>query len=80
MIKVMFFDGVVREYEDGVFLYDVVVSIFNLLVKKVLVVKVNGELYDFMWLFEGDVEVVLIMVKDLEGLEFIWYDVVYVLV
>lgn len=61
VIKMIFFDGVVKEYLKGLLIEDIVVFISLGLKKKVLVGKVNGELLDLCMLIEEDGSFEIIM-------------------
>jgi threonyl-tRNA synthetase len=79
MIQVTLPDGSVRDYEAGVTPMDVAKSISNSLAKKVLVARVNGDLYDITRPLEGHVSVELLTAKDPDGLELIRHDAAHVL-
>lgn len=78
----IFFDGDVCDYDVGVIFVDVVKFILIFLVKKVIFVIVDGVYWDMQWLIEVDVKIVINIIKDndVEVLEFICYDCVYIMV
>ena len=79
MIQVTLPDGSVREYEAGATPMDVAKSISNSLAKKVLVARVDGDLYDVTRPLEGSASVELLTAKDEDGLELIRHDAAHVL-
>lgn len=79
MIQVTLTDGSVRDYEGGATPMDVAKSISNSLAKKVLVARVNGDLYDVTRPLEGSASVELLTAKDPDGLELIRHDAAHVL-
>jgi len=79
MIQVTLPDGSVREYEAGATPMDVAKSISNSLAKKVIVARVDGDLYDATRPLEGDASVELLTAKDPDGLELIRHDAAHVL-
>ena len=79
MIQVTLPDGSVREYEAGSTPMDVAKSISNSLAKKVIVARVDGELFDATRPLEGSASVELLTAKDPDGLELIRHDAAHVL-
>lgn len=79
MIQVTLPDGSVREYEAGTTPMDVAKSISNSLAKKVIVARVNGDLFDATRPLEGSASVELLTAKDPEGLDLIRHDAAHVL-
>ena len=79
MIQVTLPDGAVREYEAGTTPLDVAKSISNSLAKRVIVARVDGELYDATRPLEGNAALELLSAKDPEGLELIRHDAAHVL-
>jgi len=79
MIQVTLPDGSVRDYEAGATPMDVAKSISNSLAKKVLVARVDGDLYDVTRPLEGSASVELLTAKDPDGLELIRHDAAHVL-
>ena len=79
MIQVTLPDGSVREYERGATPMDVAKSISNSLAKKVIVARVDGDLFDATRELEGDASVELLTAKDPEGLDLIRHDAAHVL-
>lgn len=65
MVKIIFFDGVVKEFVKGIIIEDIVVFISLGLKKKLLVGKLNGKEIDLRILIneDGIVEIII------EGLE-----------
>lgn len=80
MIYLIFFDYFVCEYQFGIIGLEVVVGIFKLFVKKVIVMVLDGELVDLFDLIYVNVNIEIVICDDLWVLEFICYDVVYVMV
>jgi len=79
MIQVTLPDGSVRDYEAGSTPMDVAKSISNSLAKKVIVARVDGELFDATRPLEGSASVELLTAKDPEGLDLIRHDAAHVL-
>ncbi|GLQ19753.1 threonine--tRNA ligase [Algimonas porphyrae] len=79
MLTLTFPDGASREYDAGVTALEVAKSISSGLAKKVLAVKLDGELQDATRPIEGDARIELITAKDPEGLELIRHDAAHVL-
>ena len=79
MIQVTLPDGSVREYEAGSTPMDVAKSISNSLAKKVIVARVDGELFDATRPLEGSASVELLTAKDPDGLDLIRHDAAHVL-
>ena len=79
MIQVTLPDGSVRDYDAGATPMDVAKSISNSLAKKVLLARVDGDLYDITRPLEGNASVELLTAKDPDGLELIRHDAAHVL-
>ncbi|MEO9971121.1 MAG: threonine--tRNA ligase [Hyphomonadaceae bacterium] len=79
MIQVTLPDGAVREYEAGATPLDVAKSISNSLAKRVIVARVDGELYDATRPLEGSAALELLTAKDPDGLDLIRHDAAHVL-
>lgn len=79
MITLTFPDGNTRDYEAGVTALTVAKSISSGLAKKVLAVKLDGELRDANRAIESDAKIELITAQDPEGLELIRHDAAHVL-
>ncbi len=73
MIKITFPDGNVREYAQGTSSMDIAKSISMGLAQKVLVVKVNGEIWDATRPINDDVTLQLLTWDDTEGKSTFWH-------
>ncbi|MGJ8560977.1 MAG: threonine--tRNA ligase [Litorimonas sp.] len=79
MVTLTFPDGNIRDYDDGVTALEVAKSISSGLAKKVLAVKLDGELLDATRPIETNAKIELITAKDPEGLELIRHDASHVM-
>lgn len=79
MIKLTFPDGNIREYASGVTALEVAKSISSGWAKKVLAVKLDGELLDASRPIEADAKIELVTAQDPEGLELIRHDASHVM-
>lgn len=79
MPTLTFPDGNARTYDDGVTALAVAKSISSGLAKKVLAVKLDGELLDATRPITADAKIELITAKDPEGLELIRHDASHVM-
>lgn len=79
MPTLTFPDGASRDYDNGVTALEVAKSISSGLAKKVLAVKLDGELLDATRPIETDAKIELVTAKDPEGLELIRHDAAHVL-
>lgn len=80
VVKIIFFDGVVKEFLKGVIIEEIVVFISLGLKKKVVVGKLNDEMIDFVILIEEDGVVFIIILDFEDGLYILCYLIVYFLV
>lgn len=78
-ISLTFPDGNIREYAPGVTALEVAKSISSGLAKKVLAVKLDGELLDASRPIEAGAKIELITAQDPEGLELIRHDASHVM-
>jgi len=78
-ISLTFPDGNIRDYDDGVTALQVAKSISSGLAKKVLAVKLDGELLDATRPIHADAKIELVTAKDPEGLELIRHDASHVM-
>lgn len=79
MVKLTFPDGNIRDYAPGVTALEVAKSISSGLAKKVLAVKLDGELLDAARPIERDAKIELVTAQDSEGLELIRHDASHVM-
>ena len=79
MVTLTFPDGNTREFEAGTNALQVAKSISSGLAKKVLAVKLDGELLDANRPIEKDAKIELVTAKDPEGLELIRHDAAHVM-
>jgi threonyl-tRNA synthetase len=79
MLKLTFPDGNIRDYAPGVTALEVAKSISSGLAKKVLAVKLDGELLDATRPIEADAKIELVTAQDPEGLELIRHDASHVM-
>ena len=79
MPTLTFPDGASRDYDNGVTALEVAKSISSGLAKKVLAVKLDGELRDATRPIDQDAKIELVTAKDPEGLELIRHDAAHVL-
>ena len=79
MLTLTFPDGQKRQYEHGITGMEIAGSISKSLEKKVLAVKVNGNLWDSSRAIEQDADIIFITAADPEGLELIRHDCAHVL-
>lgn len=79
MPTLTFPDGASRDYDPGVTALQVAKSISSGLAKKVLAVKLDGELRDATRPINDDAKIELVTAKDPEGLELIRHDAAHVL-
>ncbi|MEL7231253.1 MAG: threonine--tRNA ligase [Pseudomonadota bacterium] len=79
MITLTFPDGAEREFESGTTALDVAKSISKSLMKKVLAVKLDGDLRDATRPIEADAKVEFVTAQDPEGLEMIRHDAAHVM-
>lgn len=73
MINITFPDGAVRQYEKGTTALDIAKSISEGLARKVLAVKVNGEVRDAFRPIEEDAEVRFLTWDDKDGQSTFWH-------
>lgn len=73
MIKLTFPDQSVREYQEGVTGYDIAAGLSNSLVKEVLAITVNGELWDITRPIKTDATIKLHKWDDEEGKYAFWH-------
>jgi len=73
MIQIRFPDGAVREYQDGSSSMDIAQSISEGLARKVLVAKVNGQVWDAARAITDDATLQLITWDDAEGKNTFWH-------
>lgn len=73
MIKITFPDGAVREYAPGVTGLDIARSISEGLARKVLAVKVNGQVWDATRPIDEDASIRLLTWEDDEGKATFWH-------
>lgn len=79
MPTLTFPDGNIRDYASGVTALEVAKSISSGLAKKVLAVKLDGELLDASRPITTDAKIELVTAKDPEGLELIRHDASHVM-
>ncbi len=79
MVTLTFPDGKTREFEAGTNALQVAKSISSGLAKKVLAVKLDGELLDANRPIEKDAKIELVTAADPEGLELIRHDAAHVM-
>ncbi|MGB6230088.1 MAG: threonine--tRNA ligase [Litorimonas sp.] len=79
MVTLTFPDGATREFESGTTALEVAKSISKSLMKKVLAVKLDGDLRDATRPIEEDARVEFVTAADPEGLELIRHDAAHVL-
>lgn len=79
MVTITFPDGAKRDFESGITALDIAKSISKSLAKKVLAVKVDGELRDAYRAIDADAKIDLVTAQDEEGLELIRHDAAHVL-
>ncbi len=79
MVKLTFPDGAVREYDDGVSGAEVAASLSKSLVKKALIVMIDGQPWDLGRPIPHDAAIRIITDKDPEGLEAIRHDAAHIL-
>ncbi|MEL6686371.1 MAG: threonine--tRNA ligase [Pseudomonadota bacterium] len=79
MPTLTFPDGASRDYDSGVTALEVAKSISSGLAKKVLAVKLDGELLDATRPIEQDAKIELVTAQDPEGLEMIRHDAAHVM-
>lgn len=80
MIKVVLKDGLIKEFENVIFVMDVVKFISEGLVRNVVVVFVNGEVVGLDYIIDIDCDLNLFKFEDKEGKEVFRYILVYILV
>ena len=73
MVKITFPDGSVREYEQGITGMQIAESISPRLAKEVLVIEVNGQLYDLSRQINEDASIKLYKWEDKEGQHAFWH-------
>lgn len=73
MIKITFPDGAVREYQDGITGMEVAKSISEGLARKVLAVKVNGQVWDASRPLSSDASINLLSWDDADGKSTFWH-------
>lgn len=73
MINVSFPDGAVRQYEAGLSAIDIATSISQVLARKVLAAKVNGEVWDLSRPVNKDVSLQLLTWDDVQGKSTFWH-------
>jgi threonyl-tRNA synthetase len=73
MIKITFPDGAIREYANGSTALDIARSISEGLAKKVLVARVNGQVWDATRPIPGDSSLQLMTWSDPEGKATFWH-------
>lgn len=73
MIKITFPDGSIREFEQGVTGMQIAEAISPRLAKEVLVIEVNGQLYDLSRQINEDATIKLYKWEDKEGQHAFWH-------
>src|ERR1039457_5974979 len=73
MINITFPDGAVRQYEQGVSAMDIAKQISEGLARKVLVAKVDGEVWDASRPINRDVSINFLKWEDEKGKETFWH-------
>ena len=73
MVKITFPDGSIREYEQGITGMQIAESISPRLAKDVLVIEVNGQLYDLSRQINEDAAIKLYKWEDKEGQHAFWH-------
>ncbi len=73
MVKITFPDGSIREYEQGITGMQIAESISPRLAKEVLVIEVNGQLYDLSRQINEDAAIKLYKWEDKEGQHAFWH-------
>jgi threonyl-tRNA synthetase len=79
MIKIVFPDGAVREYEQGVTALDIAKSISEGLARKVLAANVNGQVWDATRPIPGDASLRLLTWADEDGKSTFWHSSAHLL-
>ena len=79
MIKITFPDGAVREYQEGVTGMEVARSISEGLARKVLAVKINGEVWDASRPLTSDATINLLSWDDADGKSTFWHSSAHLL-
>ena len=72
MIKIIFPDGAVRSYDEGVTSLDIAKSISEGLARNVLAAKVNGQVVDAVMPLTDDCQLQLLTWSDAEGKSTMW--------
>ena len=73
MIKITFPDGNVKEFEQGISVYEIAMSISPRLAADVIVATVNGEIYDLDRKINADAQVKLHKWDDVEAKKTFWH-------
>ena len=79
MIKITFPDGAVREYQEGTSGMEVARSISEGLARKVLAVKINGEVWDASRPLTSDATINLLSWDDADGKSTFWHSSAHLL-
>jgi threonyl-tRNA synthetase len=79
MVKITFPDGAVREYQQGITGIEVAKSISEGLARKVLAVKVNGEVWDSTRPLQSDATLNLLSWDDAEGKSTFWHSTAHLM-
>lgn len=79
MIKITLPDGSVREYDQGITALEIAKSISDSLAKKVLAVKINGQVWDATRSIDADAAVQLLTWDDAEGKSTFWHSSAHLL-
>lgn len=74
------YNGENKEYNNNINMFEIVKGIFNLFVKKLVGVKVDGKNVDMFYILDYDVEVEFIDIDSLEGEDIVRYLIVYLMV
>jgi len=79
MIKISFPDGAVREYQQGITAIEIARSIAEGLAKKVLVAKINGEVWDLSRPITQDAQIQLLTWDDSEAKSTFWHSTAHLM-
>jgi len=79
MIRITFPDGAVKEYQEGSTAMDIAKSIAEGLARKVLVAKVNGQVWDLSRPIEEDATLSLLTWDDADGKATFWHSTAHLM-
>ena len=79
MIKIIFPDGAIKEFNEGITAYQIASSISEGLAKRMIVAKLNGKMADLSTPIYNDTQIQLISWQDAEGKNTFWHSTAHLM-